>query len=167
MAESRLSQEELNQRVAILRRFRALLVEQRNRFRSYLEELDKQKDVIETGSAEELIAHVELEEKIVADIFAIQKVISPLDQMYRAAALGDGGDSFDREGEVRGLQSALEDLKKEAVIRSSRNKDLLSQRMAEIREEIKALRGIPQYSGAYAGGNRPALRGPSLVDISG
>jgi hypothetical protein len=163
-ARAELSQEELDQRVAVLRRFRTLLAEQRDRFRTYLAELDKQKDLIESGSAEELIAHVELEEKIVADIFAIQKVIDPLDEMYHAispAALSRGAGS-----EVQGLKSALEGLKKEAVVRSSRNKDLLSHRMAEIREEMKALRANPYLSGGY--GKRSAFApAPALVDITG
>jgi hypothetical protein len=162
MAESRLSQEELSQRVAVLRRFRALLAEQRDRFRVYLEELDRQKDVIESGSAEQLIAHVELEEKIVADIFAIQKVIGPLDEMYRAA----GGPLPGKTDEVRSLKSALESLKKEAAARSGRNRGILSRRMAEIRNEIESLRTNPYRSGgAYSAGNRPAA--PALIDISG
>ncbi|MDR1306228.1 MAG: flagellar biosynthesis protein FlgN [Treponema sp.] len=160
MAEPQLSQEELNQRVAILRRFRALLTEQRDRFRFYLEELDNQKEIIETGSADQLIAHVELEEKIVADIFAIQKVIDPLDEMYRAA--GRSG----KTDEVRGLKSTLEDLKKEAAIRSGRNRDILSRRMGEIREEIKSLRANPYRSrGAYS--SPGASASPTLVDITG
>jgi hypothetical protein len=165
MAESQLSREELDQRVAVLRRFRALLVEQRNRFRGYLEELDRQQGVIKTGSAEELVAHVELEEKIVADIFAVQKVIEPLDRMYRSVSARAGGDPPGGETEVLGLKSALEGLKQEAVLRSTRNKDLLSRRMTEIREEITALRANPYHSGGYPPGNRPAT--PSLVDISG
>ncbi|MDR2376698.1 MAG: flagellar biosynthesis protein FlgN [Treponema sp.] len=158
-----LDREELNQRVAILHRFRALLTEQRDRFRAYLEELDKQKDVIETGSAEELIAHVAMEEKIVADIFAIQKVIVPLDTMYRNFSVPDSPGS---EIGVQGLKSALDSLKKEAVIRSNRNKDMLSRRMLEIREEIASLRANPRRpGGSYAPLNRPG--GPSLVDITG
>jgi hypothetical protein len=162
MAELQLSQEELGRRVAILKRFRALLVEQRDRFRVYLEELDRQKDVIETGSAEQLIAHVELEEKIVADIFAIQKVIDPLDEMYRAAGrLGPG-----KTDEVHGLKSALEGLKKEAAVRSSRNREILSRRMAEIREEIESLRINPSRpGGAYSARTRPVA--PAFIDISG
>ncbi|MDR0730501.1 MAG: flagellar biosynthesis protein FlgN [Treponema sp.] len=166
MAESQLSQEELNRRVAILRRFRALLAEQRDRFRAYLEELDRQKDVIERGSAEQLIAHVELEEKIVADIFAIQKVIDPMDEMYRAAGGPPAGGPAFKTDEVRGLNSALEDLKREAAVRSSRNKGILSRRMAEIREEIESLRANPRRpGGAYSAGNRAPL--PALIDISG
>jgi hypothetical protein len=155
-----ISGEELGQRIAILRRFRALLTEQRDRFRSYLETLDRQQQVIETGTPEELVAHVELEEKIVADIFSIQKVIDPLDEMYRAVYAGAAPPGNAAGDEVSGLKSVLEELKKEAVIRSGRNRELLSRRMEAIRSEIKALRGNP-----YLQASRSAP--PTLVDISG
>ena len=44
MAE--ITQEELNERVALLRRFRSLLEEQRGKFREYLTVLEKQQDSI-------------------------------------------------------------------------------------------------------------------------
>jgi hypothetical protein len=160
-----LSPNELNQRVAVLKRFKELLKAQRDRFRAYLEVLDKQKDVIEKGSAEDLIQHVELEEKIVADIYAIQKVIDPLEDIYHAARLkapqGFGRASGD---EVPDLKAALEGLKSEAVARSERNRELLSRRMVELRNEIKSLRSNPYlhrrpaYSNAGTG---------SRVDIKG
>jgi hypothetical protein len=154
---------ELSQRVAVLRRFRALLAEQRDRFHSYLEALDRQRQVIETGTAEELMAHVDLEEKIVTDIFSIQKVIEPMDEMYRTVYSGSAGLSGQTGGdEVSGLKSALEGLKKEAAARSGRNRELLSRRMAEIRAEIKALRSNP-----YLQSSRSAVPLPRLVDISG
>jgi hypothetical protein len=156
---------ELSQRVAVLRRVRTLLTEQRNRFQSYLEALDRQQQVIKTGTTEELIGHVELEEKIVADIFSIQKVIDPLDEMYRVIYSG-GADLPGYAGsgdEVSGLKSALEELKNEAAARSGRNRDLLFRRMAEIRSEIKALRSNP-----YLQSSRSAFApSPTLVDISG
>jgi hypothetical protein len=157
-AQAEIVPEEVVRRVAILRRFRELLTQQRNRFRAYLEVLDKQKDSIEKGSAETLISHVEMEEKIVADIFSIQKVIDPLEDMYRAAyPEKDAGD-------VPGLKAALEELKTEAVVRSERNKELLSMRMAEIRSELKALRGNPYAArpSIYASGDSA-----SLVDLKG
>jgi hypothetical protein len=162
---------ELTRRVAILKRFRTLLAQQRDRFRSYLEVLDRQKDIIEGGTAEELLAHVELEEKIVADIFSIQKVIDPLEDMYRAAVSGFNPRTASREtgqedtSDVPGLKSALEGLRNEAVIRSTRNKELLSRRMVELRSEITALRSNPYAATA----RRSAWNGGSgsLVDIRG
>jgi hypothetical protein len=158
MVETEISQDELSRRVAVLKRFRELLIKQRERFKDYLEVLDKQKNVIEKGSAEDLLAHVELEEQIVADIFSIQKVINPLEDMYRTSYP-------EKEAEVPQLKAALEELKAEAVLRSERNKELLSKRMAEIRSEIKSLRNNP-----YAASRRSAYSASetaSLVDIKG
>jgi hypothetical protein len=157
-AWAEIAPEELVRRVAVLKRFRELLAQQRNRFRTYLEVLDKQKDVIERGSAEDLISHVEMEEKIVADIFSIQKVIDPLEDMYHAAYPGRDVE------DVPGLKAALEELKTEAVVRSKRNRELLSRRMEEIRSEIKALRGNPYAArpSIYAGEGSA-----SLIDLKG
>ena len=160
-----ISQEELAQRVAVLKRFKTLLTQQRDRFRAYLAMLDQQKDIIETGSAEDLLSHVELEEKIVADIFSIQKVIDPLEDMYRAVVSGAGSLSAS-DDDVPDLKAALEDLKGQAVIRSSRNKEMLSRRMAELRHEIKSLRNNP-YT---AGSRRPAFsdgQTASMIDLEG
>jgi hypothetical protein len=156
-----ISSAELAQRVAVLKRFKTLLTQQRDRFRSYLNLLEKQQDIIETGSAEDLLTYVEIEEKIVADIFSIQKVIDPLEEMYYSVISGQSP-----EAEVPGLKASLEKLKSEAVIRSTKNKELLSKRMLELRAEIKTLRNNP-YA---AGGRRPSFGSTntaSLVDIQG
>ncbi|MDR1307366.1 MAG: flagellar export chaperone FlgN [Treponema sp.] len=145
-----LSPVEVERRVAILKRFRELLSQQRDRFRQYLDVLDRQKEVIQDGSADDLVVHVELEEKIVGDIFAIQKVIDPLEAMYQTAfplpgqALGGEVSAASSEiREVPTLRAALEELKTEAVIRSNRNRDLLAKRMEELRQEMKILRANP------------------------
>ncbi|MDR0320976.1 MAG: flagellar export chaperone FlgN [Treponema sp.] len=163
---------ELAQRVAILRRFKTLLSQQRERFRSYLDLLDKQQDVIESGSAEDLLTYVEIEEKIVADIFSIQKVIDPLEEMYNSVISGQGFakapvkiETAEGSEEVPSLKASLEKLKNEAVVRSTKNKELLSKRMIELRQEIKVLRNNP-----YAASGRNAFSNAntaSLVDLHG
>ncbi|MDR0495236.1 MAG: flagellar biosynthesis protein FlgN [Treponema sp.] len=154
-----IDEDELAQRVALLRRFRELLMQQRERFQGYLATLEKQQRVIESGSADELLAYVELEEQMVADIFSIQKVIDPLEEMYRAAV------PLSSAGDVPSLKTTLESLKNQAVTRSAHNRELLSTRMAEIRAEIKGLRNNP-----FANLSRSMYQNSvtaSLVDISG
>ena len=160
-----LSPGELGQRVAVIKRFRELLKAQRDRFSAYLNALDRQQDIIQAGSAEDLLRHVDLEEKIVADIFSIQKVIDPLEKMYltvrtEAPAPSEHGKSSGGD-EVSGLREALEGLKAEAAIRSERNRELLSQRMAELRSEIRSLRNNP-----YARRQANTVV-PTQIDIKG
>ena len=170
-----ISPSELSQRVAVIKRFKELLQSQRDRFNEYLNALDKQKDVILKGTAEDLLRHVELEEKIVADIFSIQKVIDPLEEMYHSVRLEFPAEKSPKPAgpkkeektsgggeEIISLKEALDGLKAEAVIRSERNKELLAKRMAELRSEIKSLR-----SSAYARRRFDIGNTPSLVDIKG
>ena len=176
-SKKEISQKELNERVAVIKRFKELLKAQRDRFRTYLEALDKQKEVIEKGSADDLLHHVELEEKIVSDIFSIQKVIVPLEEMYRSitpeisrshgstgASLKSGkiqaGEKPDEE--VSGLKEALESLKNEAVVRSGVNRELLAKRMAELRSELKSLRG-----NLYTRRLNETTAMPTQIDIKG
>ena len=176
MAAVEIDSAELAQRVAVLKRFKKLLTQQRDRFRSYLNLLDKQQGVIESGSAEALLSYVEIEEKIVADIFSIQKVIDPLEEMYHSMVSGKSsakiredidhtGNSANSQDEVPDLKASLERLKNEAVMRSTKNKELLSKRMLELRTEIKALRNNPYASSGrniYANSNTA-----TMVDIEG
>ena len=166
MTGSGIDSAELAQRVAILRRFKTLLSQQRERFRSYLDLLDKQQNVIESGSAEDLLTYVEIEEKIVADIYSIQKVIDPLEEMYYTVVSGKipGQIQNDNQDEVPGLKASLEKLKGEAVLRSTKNKELLSKRMLELRSEIKALRNNP-YAAKRTNFND--INSASIIDISG
>jgi septal ring factor EnvC (AmiA/AmiB activator) len=160
--ETSLSPEEVQQRVAVLNRFRELLQAQRDRFRKYLEVLDTQKELIEhgmtEGTADDLVTHVELEELILADIFSIQKVIDPLEAMYNAAY----PESSPAKADVPSLKTAITSLKEEAVIRVERNRELLSKRMTEIRSELKDLRSNPFAArrSVYGGGETP-----SIIDI--
>jgi hypothetical protein len=67
--------------------------------------------------------------------------------------------------QVPTLKASLERLKSEAVIRSTKNKELLSKRMLELRTEIKTLRNNP-----YAKAGRRSYSettSASLVDLQG
>jgi uncharacterized protein YoxC len=164
-----ISDAELSQRVAVIKRFKELLKTQRDRFQTYLEALDKQKDVIQSGTTDDLLRHVELEEKIVADIFSIQKVIDPLEEMYQSVRVKSPAKSGSKsakkvsgEDEVISLKEALDGLKAEALIRSQRNRELLAKRMAELRSEINSLK-----SKSYARRKFESNTGPSYIDIKG
>jgi len=152
-------EDELAQRVAILRRFRELLIQQRERFHSYLASLEKQQTAIESGNVEELIAYVELEEQIVTDIFSIQKVIEPLEHLYNVAISDSSAD------DVSSIKTALEDLKSQAITRSAHNRELISSRMTEIRAEITNLRNNPFVSTSRS--RYQSSGSASLIDIEG
>ncbi len=76
---------EIEQRVAILRRLRETLATQREKFSNYLALLEKEQEIIQTGTLDKLESQVEVEQSIIGEIFTLQKVIRPLDELYRKA----------------------------------------------------------------------------------
>ncbi len=149
---------ELGQRVAALRRFRELLVQQRAKFENYLKVLDHERADIESGDVDRLAAHVEIEEAIVSEIFTFQKVIDPLEEIYRAA--------YPAAAEARDLpelRGTLDELKSEVLRRNAENRGLLKRKMELVRAELAGFRNpLAQRASVYAKAGEGAL-----VDIQG
>ncbi len=82
-----LTQDEINERIAILRRFRTLLEQQRNKFKEYLTVLEQQESRINEDNSSSVLAHSLLEEQIVDNIGSLQKVITPLEKLYEESAM--------------------------------------------------------------------------------
>ena len=158
--------EEVKTRAAVLSRFREMLQTQRDRFRDYLEVLEKQQKTIEQGDTEALLAQVDLEEHLLRDISNIQKVIDPLEDLYRrfpGPAPEQSGEEETRE-RTRSLKASLAALKQEAAARTARNRDLLAKRMTEVRSELTSLRGNPYAARRSIYADTVA---PSLIDVKG
>ncbi len=126
MAE--ITQEELNERVAILRRFKSLLEEQRGKFQEYLKVLEKQQDSITSENPESLLAHTELEQQVVKNIANLQKVIVPMSKMYKAKA-GD-------DASIQKIQNDLSDLQDKVLKQNAINRDLLKVHIEQLRAQI-------------------------------
>jgi hypothetical protein len=140
-------------KVAVLKRLREMLLRQKEKFQAYLGLLEQEERSIVGGDTEKLLAQVELEKTIIAEIFTLKKVITPLEALYAAAyPLA--------ESTVPRLQEALEGMGKELVVRNGKNRALLKERMEELRREIRTLRAWPRSASPFA----EAV--PSLVDIT-
>lgn len=151
-----LSQEEVDRRVALLKRLKSTLAQQREKFQTYLKVLDAEKTSIEGEAVETLQAQVQLEEELVVDIHAIQKVIDPLEDVLRHSYEGAADD------EVADLRSSLETLKVQVQEKSKENRGLLSRSMAALEGEIVRLRPQVRGRNPYAG----ARAASALVDIT-
>ncbi len=132
---SNITQEELNERVAILRRFRSLLEEQRGKFREYLTVLEKQQDSITAENPESLLAHTELEQQVVKNIASLQKVIVPMAKMYRANAASYTSPAAE-EAEITKIQNDLSDLQDKVLKQNAINRDLLKVHIEQLRSQI-------------------------------
>lgn len=128
-----ISQEELNERVAILKRFRNLLEEQRNKFKEYLTVLEKQQDSINNENTENLIAHTEIEQQVVKNLSNLQKVIIPMTKMYNSVS--EKSNSKENE-EILKIQNELSDLQNKVLKQNEINREILHSRMIILRKQI-------------------------------
>lgn len=127
-----LTREEVDQRVALLKRYRKLLEEQRNAFREYLRVLEKQEQGIEEESTEVIVAQAELEHRIVSSLSSLQRVTLPLERLY--------AERFPNDDEaIPELKTDLEHLKQAVLEQNKKNRDLLKTKMTDIRNQIKAV----------------------------
>lgn len=141
------------QNIAILKRLREMLQRQREKFQGYLTLLEHEESSIRRGDAESLLAQVEAEKAIIADIYALRKVIEPLESLYQAA--------YPRaESTVPRLTATLERMGEQVVAHNARNRALLRARMDDLRLEIASLRAWPRATTHFV----PAS--PRLVDIT-
>ncbi|UTC75034.1 flagellar biosynthesis protein FlgN [Treponema sp. OMZ 792] len=152
-----LSRQEIDQRVAVLKRFKALLQEQRKKFSDYLVVLETQERSIHEDNIDALVHHTELEQSIIGDIFTIQKVIDPIEEMYRFG-MPDKDDT-----EVVRLKSDLNKLQSQVLDQNKKNRELLQSRMADLRQEMISLKPDYRYSSQILSKKETSA---SLVDIS-
>lgn len=129
-----ISEQELEERVALLKKFRGLLQQQRDKFREYLTVLEKQENSIASENADALLAHTELEQQVVSNIMNLQKVIVPMSDLYKAR----GGDQ--REESIASLQNDLSNLQNQVLTQNKKNRDLLRSHIDSIRTQIASFR---------------------------
>jgi hypothetical protein len=128
-----------------------LLYAQEECFSRYLLLLAKQREAIEQGAGETVLAYVELQKQTLGAICALEKVIIPL----RPA----GADAV--------LMARLSRLKRETTATSRQNQDLLARRVDMLRSEIRQLREQPLWRCLMRGARSATLSAtPTFIDIS-
>ncbi len=153
---SELTQEEVDERVAILKRFRQLLEQQRGKFREYLSVLERQRAMIETDNVDAMVSHAEIEQSIVSEIQTIQKVIDPMEAMYRSAYPAAP------DSEIPRLQTDLGALRREVLAQNEKNRELLKTHMTTLRQQVISLKNpYANKKSIYAQESRSA----AVVDI--
>lgn len=128
-----LSQKEIDEREATLRRLVALLSRQREKFREYLAVLDKQSESIDDDDCESILARAQTADSIARDIEGLEKTIEPLRSLR---ALQRPSDADDSPAAIE--EGALERLRKKAMARNKSNRARLEIRMAQMKEELRS-----------------------------
>lgn len=133
--ETKLSQEELNERIQILKKFRQLLEQQRTKFQEYLKVLEAQESKINEENAEALLAHSELEAQIVKGIGSLQKVIVPMQDLVTRTHAATYNLADAKPIEV--IKAELAKLQGQVLKQNEKNRNLLKFHMAQVKEQIQ------------------------------
>ncbi len=149
-----LTEEEINERVHILHKLREHLQEQRTRFYRYLDVLEHEEQDILSNNVDKLEYHVELEKELAREIVSFQKVIDPLNSIYKLTVT-------DQDAEIPKLQESLEHIQEEVEERSKRNQRLLKERMESVRNEITSIKKNKKSRSVYDDYRNQ----PSMIDI--
>jgi hypothetical protein len=144
----------IDERVMLLKKLRETILRQRDKFRNYLNLLEKEEAAIIDDDIEKLEQHIQLEQSIIQEIYSIQRVINPLEDMYRVAFP-------EKEATIPELKISLEKLKGMVTGRNLKNRILLKERMENLRLQIKNLPRVFTAASPYAN-----IGVPSMVDIS-
>ncbi|MCR5762323.1 MAG: flagellar biosynthesis protein FlgN [Treponema sp.] len=139
--QNEISEDELAERIAILKRFRELLEQQRRKFQEYLNMLELQENKITEDNAESIVIHSNLEEQIVSGINSLQKVILPMQKMYDSIN-SKGKDSYKNADSehIFKLQQELSHLRTKVLAQNEKNQTLLKNRLVTLRKEILSIK---------------------------
>lgn len=129
-----LSKQELDERVALLKKIRSLLEMQRNKFRDYLKVLEKQEDSINNKDSELIASHADLEVEVLKGISNLQKVIIPMKELYKAT--GNVPAEIDDKN-INLLQEDLKVLQEKVLVQNKKNRELLRVNLTQIKTQME------------------------------
>ena len=130
MEKAKLSHAELQTRIAVIKRFKSLLQEQREKFSQYLFILEKQEKEIEKSNVEAIVQHNEIENSIIENILNVQKVIEPIEKMYYIV----NPEASDMD--VTKLKGDLGRLQVAVLKQNEKNQIMLQEKMSILNQEI-------------------------------
>ena len=128
-----IDEHELNERVAVLRKLKELLLDQRCKFQEYLTVLEKQEVSIDNEDMDKLPTYIELEQRIVGTISDLQKVIKPMEVLYKNAYP-------ENNTEIPALQTDLSKLQTQILMQNEKNRHALRTRMSSVRTKISGIK---------------------------
>ena len=156
------SESEVSERVLVLKRFKTLLEQQRAKFQQYLQVLEAQEKSITDEDVDKIVQHSELEQSIISEISTIQKVIDPIENMYkRFGALSPKDEKEVRlsELETERVKRDLQRLQQSVLEQNQKNRDKIKLHLVGLRNQISLLKTVPPKS---VFNNSES---PSLIDI--
>ena len=156
MEKKKLTHAELEERIAVLKRFKSLLKDQRDKFSEYLFVLEKQELSITQNNIEAMLQHTEVENGIIENILNIQKVIEPIEKMYTIT------NAKENDKGILQLKNDLGRLQESVLRQNKKNRMIIEEKMEFIKEEIVSFPKAKYVKNVYAKDEDVAI----YIDVS-
>ena len=146
--------EEIDQRVAVLRRYRSMLDLQKEKLSSYLHVVDSREAALAQGTFDDFETYTVLEQEAVKGIQTVQRCLAPLKLLYL---------ELHPEGspDIASMEDRLERLRQEVLRRNEESRMALKTYAASLKLEISKLRSTTVPQSLFA-----STRSGSLIDVA-
>lgn len=136
-----LSKAEITQRVNVLKRFKKLLEQQREKFQRYLEVLEAQEVSIESENVDNIVQHAKLGQSIVSEIASIKKVIDPLEDIYKKTRPTNVYEE-ETKIETEKIKRDLQNLQANILLQNEKNRDKLKTHLVGLRKQVASIKSF-------------------------
>lgn len=120
-------------RIAVIRRLKSLLEEQRDKFGEYLELLERESQAISRRDTAVLMGQVEHERRVVQAIVSFNRIIGPIQEVYLSLYP-------ERNNDIESLKAAVDRMRDDVVKKNEANRVLLRARMNELKDRVESLK---------------------------
>lgn len=120
-------------RIAVIRRLKSLLEEQRDKFGEYLELLERESQAISRRDTAALMGQVEHERRVVQAIVSFNRIIGPIQEVYLSLYP-------ERNNDIESLKAAVDRMRDDVVKKNEANRVLLRARMNELKDRVESLK---------------------------
>lgn len=134
---------DIDQRVAILKRYRRMLDLQREKLQGYLAVIDSREASLSVAGYERLEEYTVLEQEAVRSIVTVQRCLEPLKNLY--LELNPEGDR-----DIADMEQRLERLRVEVLARNSESRALLRGQAEALRLELTRVRSTRRPASVFA-----------------
>jgi len=135
--------ESLDQRIAVLQRYRRMLELQRDRLGQYLQVIDARELAVASGDFDGLEEYSCQEQEAVRGLLAVQDCLAPLQKMYQSLIPGGAP-------EIADLEQRLERLRQEILKRNAESRNLLRAHADALKLELGKIRAVQAPAAVFS-----------------
>lgn len=116
----------------LAKKIRKNLLMQKEKLEGYLDILENEETDLKQEDPDKLIEHINLEKDIINELNSFKKILIPLEKIYYNLP-------FKKDLEIFNLKSSIDNLSKQVVNKTNKNKEILDTVLVKIKADIQGI----------------------------